>query len=78
LDDEVEVVDDDETILGGGTEKFSIAEVKTDVVNTSNQEAHPVCGGLDESVHELEGSAKIGWEDSTESGDDKGDSNKCK
>jgi len=36
LDDEVEVVDDDETILGGGTEEFSIAEVKTDVTNASN------------------------------------------
>ena len=41
MDDEVEVVDDDVTVLGGGTEEFSISEVKTDVINGGDKEAHP-------------------------------------
>jgi len=55
LDNVVNVVDDDVTVLGGGTEEFSISEVETNVINGSNEEAHPTGGTLDESVHEFQG-----------------------
>lgn len=41
MDNEVEIVDDDVTVLGGGTEEFTITEIETDVINGGDQESEP-------------------------------------